>query len=71
MERVGELKLRIAKLDEIYEVGQYGSAVIKGIKCALSILGVCNDFMAEPFHRFRDPERRRIARILNELRDME
>ena len=71
MERVRELNMLIATLDEIYQVGHYGSAVIKGIKCALSILGVCDDFTADPFHRFRDPERQRVARILDDLRDME
>ena len=34
---------------------------------ALSLLGVCDDFMAEPFHRFKDPERARVAAILSEL----
>ena len=37
----------------VYSVGRHGSSVIKGIKCALSLLGICDDFMAEPFHRFR------------------
>jgi len=41
----------------LYRVGRHPSAVIKGIKCALSCLGVCDDFMAEPFHRFRASER--------------
>jgi dihydrodipicolinate synthase/N-acetylneuraminate lyase len=51
----------------LYQVGRYSSAIIKGIKCALSHLGVCDDFMAEPFHRFRDPERARIAAALVDL----
>ena len=33
----------------IYNVGQYGSSYLKGLKCALSIMGICGDFMAEPF----------------------
>jgi dihydrodipicolinate synthase/N-acetylneuraminate lyase len=41
--------------------------VIKGMKCALSLLGVCDDFMAEPFHRFREPERERVRQVLVEL----
>ena len=51
----------------LYHVGQHASAVIKGIKCALSCLGLCDDFMAEPFHRFREPERRKIERAVKEL----
>lgn len=45
----------------IYEVGQHASAVIKGIKCVLSLQGICDDYMAEPFHRFREPERGVVA----------
>jgi 4-hydroxy-tetrahydrodipicolinate synthase len=51
----------------IYSVGQFGSSYLKGLKCALSILGICDDFMAEPFHRFNPPERARIERELRDL----
>ena len=53
----------------LYQVGRHSSAIIKGIKCALSHLGVCDDFMAEPFHRFRDVERSRIADALTLLKE--
>ncbi len=53
----------------LYQVGRHSSAIIKGLKCALSIEGVCDDFMAEPFHRFRDEERRRIEQVLPVLKD--
>jgi len=33
----------------------------------LGCLGICNDFMAEPFHRFRAEERARVQRCLAEL----
>ena len=56
------MAMRVA--EEVYRVGQHPSAVIKGVKCALSCLGLCDDFMAEPFHRFRDPERKRIQSAL-------
>lgn len=51
----------------IYSVGQYPSSFLKGLKCALSCLGICSDFLAEPFHRFRDPEREVIRRHMIEL----
>lgn len=51
----------------LYRIGRHSSSIIKGIKCALSCLGVCSDFMAEPFHRFRDEERRRVQATLEEL----
>ena len=51
----------------IYNVGHYGSSYLKGLKCALSIMGICNDYMAEPFHRFKEPERTKINQLLEEL----
>jgi 4-hydroxy-tetrahydrodipicolinate synthase len=52
---------------KIYGVGHHPSSYLKGLKCALACLGLCADFMAEPFHRFRDPERRIIREHLDEL----
>jgi dihydrodipicolinate synthase/N-acetylneuraminate lyase len=57
----------MAVSDNLYRVGRHSSAGIKGIKCALSLLGVCDDFMAEPFARFLEPERARVRKILDEL----
>jgi 4-hydroxy-tetrahydrodipicolinate synthase len=51
----------------IYNVGQYESSYLKGLKCALSCIGICSDFMAEPFHRFRQAERDRIEQYVKEL----
>jgi 4-hydroxy-tetrahydrodipicolinate synthase len=51
----------------IYKVGHYGSSYIKGVKCALSLMGICSDFMAEPFHRFKETERLIISQLLEDL----
>ncbi|MBB5040260.1 dihydrodipicolinate synthase family protein [Prosthecobacter dejongeii] len=51
----------------IYTVGRHKSAIIKGIKCGLSLLGICDDQMAEPFQRFREPEREMIRERLSAL----
>jgi dihydrodipicolinate synthase/N-acetylneuraminate lyase len=65
--RVRELHAQVMRIsDTLYRIGRHPSAIIKGIKCALSLLGVCDDFMAEPFHRFRGPERARVGEILRE-----
>jgi 4-hydroxy-tetrahydrodipicolinate synthase len=53
--------------DAIYRIGRHPSAFIKGVKCALSCLGVCDDFMAEPFHRFRADERSLVEQRLEAL----
>ena len=59
----------IQDLQEIYAIGKYASRFIKGTKCAASLMGICDDFLAEPFHRFRPPERQRVAAILQRLAD--
>ena len=51
----------------LYSIGQFGSSYLKGLKCALSILGICDDFMAEPFNRFGPPERIRVEQELTHL----
>jgi 4-hydroxy-tetrahydrodipicolinate synthase len=51
----------------IYGVGKYESSYLKGLKCALSCMGICSDFLAEPFHRFRRSERNIIRRHIKEL----
>jgi 4-hydroxy-tetrahydrodipicolinate synthase len=53
--------------NSIYTVGKYGSSLIKGIKCVLSLMGVCDDFLAEPFHRFKAEERNTIRNNLIKL----
>lgn len=52
----------------IYTVGKYGSSYLKGLKCALSILGIINDdFVASPFYKFQEPEREKIRQALENL----
>ncbi|MFA7158420.1 MAG: dihydrodipicolinate synthase family protein [Kiritimatiellia bacterium] len=72
--REGDLKrtraLQVLALqvgEKLYHIGRHSSAIIKGIKCALECLGVCDDFMAEPFHKFRASERRMIEKAMEEL----
>lgn len=66
--RVRELHTQVIDLaGRIYTVGKHKSAIIKGIKCSLNLLGVCDDFMAEPFHSFREPERNQIREHLKSL----
>jgi 4-hydroxy-tetrahydrodipicolinate synthase len=68
LERLVDLHRRVMQIScRIYSVGRFDSSYLKGLKCALSLLGICEDFMAEPFHRFDPPERRRVERELREL----
>lgn len=66
--RVRDLHAKVIELStRIYTVGKHKSAIIKGIKCSLNLLSICDDFMAEPFHRFREPERDKVRSHLIEL----
>jgi 4-hydroxy-tetrahydrodipicolinate synthase len=67
-EKIGLLQQKVMQISTtIYNVGHYGSSYLKGLKCALSVMGICSDFIAEPFHRFKQPERIKIEQMLEEL----
>lgn len=67
-DKINTLQQKVMQISTtIYNVGNFGSSYLKGLKCALSIMGLCSDFMAEPFHRFNEPERKKIEEALNAL----
>jgi dihydrodipicolinate synthase/N-acetylneuraminate lyase len=69
-ERVRALHAQVMRIsNSLYRVGRHSSAIIKGIKCGLAHLGVCDDYMAEPFHRFREPERSEVKEIVDHLKN--
>ena len=66
--RVQELQRRIMQISvSVYTVGKYGSSYLKGVKCALSLLGICNDHLSHPYRKFREEERQRIRAALEAL----
>jgi 4-hydroxy-tetrahydrodipicolinate synthase len=66
--RARALQQKIQRVsDAFYRIGRHSSSIIKGIKCVLATWGVCDDFMAEPFHRFRAGERELVKTRLKEL----
>ena len=72
LERARQLQRQIQRVsDSFYRIGKYSSSIIKGIKCVSNCRGICDDFMAEPFHRFRAGERDlvrvRLAEIEREI----
>jgi len=67
-DKIGPLQQKVMQISTtIYKVGHYGSSYLKGLKCVLSVMGICNDFMAEPFHKFKEPEREKIRKLLDDL----
>lgn len=67
--RVRQLQQYIMQIStSIYTVGKHGSSYLKGLKCALSLLGIINDdFVASPFYKFNEPEREKIRQALAAL----
>jgi 4-hydroxy-tetrahydrodipicolinate synthase len=68
VDRVRELHERVMGIsDALYTVGNSGSSYFRGLKCALSILGLCGDVLAEPYQPFGPVERETIRQRLHEL----
>ena len=68
IERVRALQNKIMTISNtIYKIGRYGSSYLKGVKCACSLLGICNDYMALPFQKFNAPERKLVQQVLEQL----
>ena len=66
-QKVAETCETILAFQEIYEIGKYASRYIKATKSALSLIGICSDLPADPFHPFLAPERQRVAKILRDI----
>jgi 4-hydroxy-tetrahydrodipicolinate synthase len=71
LERLKPLQEKVLQISStIYTVGRFGSSYLKGLKCALSLMGICSDYLADPFHHFKEEERIKIRKSL-EVLDME
>ncbi len=63
-----ELARQVASLGRLYSVGNNpASAIVKGIKCSLSLMGICSARMAEPFREFEPADVERIRQLLAEI----
>jgi len=61
MEQIRLLHSRVMRISAtIYRVGRHASSYLKGLKCAVSLLGISEDFMAEPFRAFGSAERDKV-----------
>jgi len=52
----------------IYNVGKHTSRIAKGIKCSLSVMNICDDYMALPLRRHGKEERNKIEQYLVKLK---
>lgn len=69
VESLHESVLQLGKL--LYKIGQHGSSYIKGIKSALSCLGVCENHMALPLHRFEEKEKQIVRERMEQIAQLE
>ena len=69
LEKIISLREKLFKIENsIYNIGSYSSRYIKSIKSALSAMGICNDYVAQPFRKFNEAERNVIKQNLKELK---
>jgi dihydrodipicolinate synthase/N-acetylneuraminate lyase len=66
-ERVAALQSQVHQLGALYQHGAPVAGVIRGIKCALALLGLCQDIVAEPMSPVGPAERGAVERCLREL----
>lgn len=65
---ITELRNKVIKVyDTIYSVGKHTSRITKGTKTALAVMGICNDYMAQPLRKFKPNERRKIKEYIEEF----
>ncbi len=68
LEKISNLRKMVARIGEtIYDVGKHRSKYIKSTKCVLSLMGICNDFMAPPLTPFNAVQRAEIKANLSEF----
>jgi 4-hydroxy-tetrahydrodipicolinate synthase len=68
VDKVRELHAKVMQLSStIYTVGSYGSSYLKGVKAGLSVLGICNDFLASPFNKFDEENKDKIRQAIKNL----
>lgn len=71
-ERAGTLQNLVMHVNTtVYRVGKSASHLIRELKCVLSIMGICQDLMAEAFQRFTTEERENMRRCLEQLASLD
>ena len=68
LQKISELQKVVMQISSnLYTIGKYGSSYLKGVKCALSLMGICDDYLSYPYRRFREEERARVQEVLESL----
>lgn len=68
VEKVKVLQEKVMQISRlIYTQGNHGSSYLKGVKCALEVLGLCNGHLASPYKKFDGEYKKRIEAALKEI----
>lgn len=68
--RIAEIQETVTEIcDRIYRLREDRCGYLRGLKCALSVAGICGQNLAEPFTALTPGERDRIATALREIED--
>jgi len=71
IEKVKMLQQKVMRIStDIYSQSNDASAYLKGLKCAMSVAGICHDFPAMPFTQFNKEYRSRIKKEMTEIGKM-
>lgn len=71
LETVAILRERVLKLyTTVYSVGNHTSRYTKATKTSLSVMGICNDYMAHPLRKFEAKERQKIKEYIEEFEEI-
>ncbi len=63
--RLREIVIQIDK--KIYNMGAEDSKYVKTIKCALSVMGICTGYVAQPFQRLSENKCKQMGKSIEEL----
>jgi 2-dehydro-3-deoxy-D-pentonate aldolase len=66
-ERTATLQQVVRELSQLYRFGKYAVGSIRGIKCALSVMGLTKDRMADPFASADSAQREAIQSQLRQI----
>ncbi|PSR53204.1 dihydrodipicolinate synthase family protein [Adhaeribacter arboris] len=68
LDRLLPLHQRVLQIStHLYSVGNSQASYLQGVKCALSLMGICRNILAEPLQPFGEKEQKIIRQHLQEI----
>jgi 2-dehydro-3-deoxy-D-pentonate aldolase len=68
IDEISRLREKVMMINStVFSIVNYDSRIIKGIKCSMSALDICSDFMALPLCKFNENDRQKVRQHVAEL----